>query len=146
MRGLTVSLVRCSQITRSGRIVPDKEYKYKLIQRHHQRHARECLAQAIFQKVLEMEVGWSHELERGWRGGLWNHCQLIWDPACIMNDGNLSCAPPFPSSPLPYSVSIKQRSKGDWRSLQGGKECKGSRFLIYIQTPLCCPALHTNGS
>ncbi|KAG7230854.1 hypothetical protein INR49_019668 [Caranx melampygus] len=42
-------------ITRSGRIVPDKEYRHKLIQRAHQRHVRECLAQAIFHKVLEME-------------------------------------------------------------------------------------------
>lgn len=45
------------QITRSGRIVPDKEYRHKLFQRTHQRHVRECLAQAIFHKVLEMEVG-----------------------------------------------------------------------------------------
>ena len=27
------------------------------MQRAHQRHVRECLAQAIFHKVLEMEVG-----------------------------------------------------------------------------------------
>lgn len=47
----------CHQITRSGRIVPDREYRHKLIQRAHQRHVRECLAQAIFHKVLEMEVG-----------------------------------------------------------------------------------------
>ena len=46
----------CHQITRSGRIVPDKEYRHKLLQRAHQRHVRECLAQAIFHKVLEMEV------------------------------------------------------------------------------------------
>ncbi|KAI9547622.1 hypothetical protein NQZ68_014888 [Dissostichus eleginoides] len=44
------------EITRSGRIVPDKEYRHKLIQRAHHRHVRECLAQAIFHKVLEMEV------------------------------------------------------------------------------------------
>ncbi|KAI3368285.1 hypothetical protein L3Q82_007998 [Scortum barcoo] len=50
-------LQRAGLITRSGRIVPDKEYRHKLIQRAHQRHVRECLAQAIFHKVLEMEVG-----------------------------------------------------------------------------------------
>uniref|UniRef100_A0A3Q2ZID3 Glutamate rich 3 n=1 Tax=Kryptolebias marmoratus TaxID=37003 RepID=A0A3Q2ZID3_KRYMA len=49
-------LQRAGLITRSGRIVPDKEYKHKLIQRAHQRHVRESLAQAIFHKVLEMEV------------------------------------------------------------------------------------------
>uniref|UniRef100_A0AAQ6IRX1 DUF4590 domain-containing protein n=1 Tax=Anabas testudineus TaxID=64144 RepID=A0AAQ6IRX1_ANATE len=48
-------LQRAGLITRSGRIVPDKEYRHKLIQRAHQRHIRECLAQAIFHKVLEME-------------------------------------------------------------------------------------------
>ncbi|XP_054645688.1 glutamate-rich protein 3 isoform X2 [Dunckerocampus dactyliophorus] len=48
-------LQRAGLITRSGRIVPDKEYRHKLIQRAHQRHVRECLAQAIFLKVLEME-------------------------------------------------------------------------------------------
>ncbi|KAK2907774.1 glutamate-rich protein 3 [Channa argus] len=48
-------LQRAGLITRSGRIVPDKEYRHRLIQRAHQRHVRECLAQAIFHKVLEME-------------------------------------------------------------------------------------------
>uniref|UniRef100_A0A8D3E9W1 DUF4590 domain-containing protein n=1 Tax=Scophthalmus maximus TaxID=52904 RepID=A0A8D3E9W1_SCOMX len=48
-------LQRAGLITRSGRIVPDKEYRHKLFQRTHQRHVRECLAQAIFHKVLEME-------------------------------------------------------------------------------------------
>ncbi|CAI5639614.1 unnamed protein product [Oreochromis niloticus] len=45
-------LQRAGLITRSGRIVPDKEYRHKLIQRAHQRHVRECLAQAIFHKRL----------------------------------------------------------------------------------------------
>ncbi|KAM8873878.1 glutamate-rich protein 3 isoform 2-T2 [Spinachia spinachia] len=45
------------QITRSGRIVPDKEYRHTLIQRAHQRHVRECLAQAIFHKrVHQIEI------------------------------------------------------------------------------------------
>ncbi|KAK2835641.1 hypothetical protein Q5P01_016125 [Channa striata] len=48
-------LQRAGLITRSGRIVPDKEYRHRLIQRAQQRHVRECLAQAIFHKVLEME-------------------------------------------------------------------------------------------
>lgn len=48
-------LQRVGLITRSGRIVPDKEYRQKLINRAHQRHVRECLAQAIFHKVLDME-------------------------------------------------------------------------------------------
>lgn len=57
-------LQRAGLITRSGRIVPDKEYRQKLIQRSHQRHVRECLAQAIFHKVLEMERLHQIEIKR----------------------------------------------------------------------------------
>nr|XP_046247662.1 glutamate-rich protein 3 isoform X2 [Scatophagus argus] len=50
-------LQRAGLITRSGRIVPDKEYRHKLIQRTHQQHVRECLAQAIFHKrVHRIEI------------------------------------------------------------------------------------------
>ncbi|XP_062308441.1 glutamate-rich protein 3 isoform X1 [Osmerus eperlanus] len=57
-------LQRVGLITRSGRIVPDKEYRHKLIQRAHQRHVRECLAQAIFHKVLDMERVHQIEIKR----------------------------------------------------------------------------------
>ncbi|XP_041791296.1 glutamate-rich protein 3 [Chelmon rostratus] len=57
-------LQRAGLITRSGRIVPDKEYRNKLIQRAHQRHVRECLAQAIFHKVLDMERVHQTEIKR----------------------------------------------------------------------------------
>ncbi|KAK1896812.1 Glutamate-rich protein 3 [Dissostichus eleginoides] len=57
-------LQRAGLITRSGRIVPDKEYRHKLIQRAHHRHVRECLAQAIFHKVLEMERVHQIEIKR----------------------------------------------------------------------------------
>ncbi|XP_029905551.1 glutamate-rich protein 3 [Myripristis murdjan] len=57
-------LQRVGLITRSGRIVPDKEYRHKLLQRAHQRHVRECLAQAIFHKVLEMERLHQIEIKR----------------------------------------------------------------------------------
>uniref|UniRef100_A0A8C1F7N6 Glutamate-rich 3 n=3 Tax=Cyprinus carpio TaxID=7962 RepID=A0A8C1F7N6_CYPCA len=57
-------LKKVGLITRSGRIVPDKEYKHKLIQRAHQRHVRECLAQAIFHKVLDMERLHQTEIKR----------------------------------------------------------------------------------
>ncbi|XP_026160687.1 glutamate-rich protein 3 [Mastacembelus armatus] len=57
-------LHRAGLITRSGRIIPDKEYRHKLIQRAHHRHVRECLAQAIFHKVLEMERLHQIEIKR----------------------------------------------------------------------------------
>uniref|UniRef100_A0A3Q4A8I5 DUF4590 domain-containing protein n=1 Tax=Mola mola TaxID=94237 RepID=A0A3Q4A8I5_MOLML len=57
-------LQRAGLITRSGRIVPDKEYRHKLIQRQHQRHVRECLARAVCHKVLEMERVHQVEIKR----------------------------------------------------------------------------------
>ncbi|KPP79633.1 hypothetical protein Z043_100772, partial [Scleropages formosus] len=48
-------LVKVGLITRSGSIVPDKEYKYNVMRKYHERHMRECLAQAIFNKVLDIE-------------------------------------------------------------------------------------------
>ncbi|XP_051510052.1 glutamate-rich protein 3-like [Myxocyprinus asiaticus] len=57
-------LQKVGLITRSGRIVSDKEYKHKLIHRVHQRHMRECLAQAIFHKVLDMERLHQTEIKR----------------------------------------------------------------------------------
>ncbi|XP_037530678.1 glutamate-rich protein 3 [Nematolebias whitei] len=57
-------LQRAGLLTRSGRVVPDKEYKHKLLQRAHQRHVTECLAQAIFHKVLEMKRLHQTEIKR----------------------------------------------------------------------------------
>ncbi|XP_056628334.1 glutamate-rich protein 3-like isoform X1 [Triplophysa dalaica] len=48
-------LQKVGLISRSGRIVPDKEYKHKMIRRAHKRHVRDCLAHAVFHKVLDME-------------------------------------------------------------------------------------------
>ncbi|XP_016072246.1 PREDICTED: glutamate-rich protein 3 [Miniopterus natalensis] len=54
-------LLRSGLITRSGRILSEKEYKLNIMKRDHQKYIRECLAQAIFHKVLDMER--SHQLE-----------------------------------------------------------------------------------
>ncbi|XP_036378615.1 glutamate-rich protein 3 [Megalops cyprinoides] len=57
-------LQRAGLITRSGRIVPDKEYRLKMIHQDHQRHMRECLAHAVFQKVIDMERHHQVEIKR----------------------------------------------------------------------------------
>ncbi|XP_012998556.2 glutamate-rich protein 3 isoform X1 [Cavia porcellus] len=54
-------LLRAGLITRSGRILSEKEYKLNIMKRDHQKYIRECLAQAIFHKVLDMER--YHQLE-----------------------------------------------------------------------------------
>ncbi|XP_069719203.1 glutamate-rich protein 3-like [Phaenicophaeus curvirostris] len=54
-------LVRSGLISRSGRIIPDKEYWQNVRRKDQQRYAEECLAQATFQKILDMER--YHELE-----------------------------------------------------------------------------------
>nr|XP_012297987.1 glutamate-rich protein 3 isoform X3 [Aotus nancymaae] len=54
-------LLRSGLITRSGRILSEKEYKLNIMKQDHQKYIRECLAQAIFHKVLDMER--YHQLE-----------------------------------------------------------------------------------
>ncbi|XP_043941736.1 glutamate-rich protein 3 isoform X2 [Protopterus annectens] len=54
-------LQKAGLITRSGRIISDKEYRINIMKKEHQRFVRECLAQAIFHKVLDMER--HHEIE-----------------------------------------------------------------------------------
>ncbi|XP_046501829.1 glutamate-rich protein 3 isoform X5 [Equus quagga] len=67
-QGKIVTLMRtlfstssAAPITRSGRILSEKEYKLNIMKRDHQKYIRECLAQAIFHKVLDMER--YHQLE-----------------------------------------------------------------------------------
>nr|XP_009918713.1 PREDICTED: glutamate-rich protein 3-like [Haliaeetus albicilla] len=48
-------------ISRSGRIISEKEYRLNAMRRDHQRYVQECLAHAIFHKVLDMER--HHQLE-----------------------------------------------------------------------------------
>lgn len=47
-------------------------------------------------------MGGSH----GPEGKQSNHCQLIWASACIMNEGNLFCAPPIQRV---HQIEIKRR-------------------------------------
>ncbi|XP_029393041.1 glutamate-rich protein 3 isoform X2 [Mus pahari] len=54
-------LLRSGLITRSGRILSEKEYKVNNMKQDHQKYIRECLARAIFHKVLDMER--YHQLE-----------------------------------------------------------------------------------
>ncbi|XP_062854286.1 glutamate-rich protein 3 [Trichomycterus rosablanca] len=57
-------LQKVGLISRSGRIVPEKEHRYRLLQRAQQKHVRECLAQAVFYRVLEMERLHQTEIRR----------------------------------------------------------------------------------
>ncbi|XP_032048101.1 glutamate-rich protein 3 [Aythya fuligula] len=54
-------LQRSGLISRSGRIIPEKEYRLNAMRRDHQKYVQECLARAIFLKVLDMER--HHQLE-----------------------------------------------------------------------------------
>ncbi|KAM9008601.1 glutamate-rich protein 3 isoform 16-T16 [Ara ararauna] len=54
-------LQRSGLISRSGRIIPEKEYRLNALRRDHQRYVQECLARAIFHKVLDIER--HHQLE-----------------------------------------------------------------------------------
>ncbi|XP_054150542.1 glutamate-rich protein 3 [Melozone crissalis] len=48
-------LQKSGLISRSGRIIPEKEYRLNAIRRDHQRHVQGCLADAIYHKVLDIE-------------------------------------------------------------------------------------------
>ncbi|NXE40080.1 ERIC3 protein, partial [Ptilorrhoa leucosticta] len=54
-------LQKSGLISRSGRIIPEKEYRLNAMRKDHQRYVQECLADAIFHKVLDMER--HHQLE-----------------------------------------------------------------------------------
>ncbi|NWZ34099.1 ERIC3 protein, partial [Brachypodius atriceps] len=49
-------LQKSGLISRSGRIIPEKEYRLNAMRRDHQGHVLECLADAISHKILDMEV------------------------------------------------------------------------------------------
>ncbi|NWT17453.1 ERIC3 protein, partial [Vireo altiloquus] len=48
-------LQKAGLISRSGRIIPEKEYRLNAMRKDHQRHVQECLSDAVFRKVLDME-------------------------------------------------------------------------------------------
>ncbi|XP_068879800.1 glutamate-rich protein 3 isoform X4 [Aphelocoma coerulescens] len=54
-------LQKSGLISKSGRIIPEKEYRLNAMRKDHQRYVQECLADAIFRKVLDMER--HHQLE-----------------------------------------------------------------------------------
>ncbi|XP_051481722.1 glutamate-rich protein 3 [Apus apus] len=54
-------LQKSGLISRSGRIIPEKEYRLNAMRKDQQQQVQECLARAIFHKVLDMER--HHQLE-----------------------------------------------------------------------------------
>ncbi|XP_039183108.1 glutamate-rich protein 3 isoform X2 [Crotalus tigris] len=57
-------LRRSGLISRSGRIISDKEYRLNAMKKDHQKYIRECLAQAIFHKALDMERHHQGDIKR----------------------------------------------------------------------------------
>ncbi|XP_077189432.1 glutamate-rich protein 3 isoform X3 [Paroedura picta] len=57
-------LQRSGLISRTGRIISEKEYRLNAMKKDHQKYIRECLAQAIFHKVLDMERHHQVEIKR----------------------------------------------------------------------------------
>ncbi|XP_061486627.1 glutamate-rich protein 3 [Rhineura floridana] len=57
-------LQRSGLISRSGQIISEKEYQLNAMRKDHQKYIRECLAQAIFHKVLDMERHHQVEIKR----------------------------------------------------------------------------------
>ncbi|XP_066181619.1 glutamate-rich protein 3 [Sylvia atricapilla] len=57
-------LQKSGLISRSGRIIPEKEYRLNAMRKDHQRHVLECLANAISHKILDMERHHQREVKR----------------------------------------------------------------------------------
>ncbi|NXU64943.1 ERIC3 protein, partial [Horornis vulcanius] len=57
-------LQKSGLISRSGRIIPEKEYRLNAMRRDHQKHVLECLANAISHKILDMERHHQREIKR----------------------------------------------------------------------------------
>ncbi|XP_044296799.1 glutamate-rich protein 3 isoform X3 [Varanus komodoensis] len=57
-------LQKSGLISRSGRIISEKEYRLNAMRKDNQKYIRECLAQAIFHKVLDMEHHHQAEIKR----------------------------------------------------------------------------------
>ncbi|NXU96431.1 ERIC3 protein, partial [Cettia cetti] len=57
-------LQKSGLISRSGRIIPEKEYRLNAMRRDHQRHVLGCLANAISHKILDMERHHQQEIKR----------------------------------------------------------------------------------
>nr|XP_056700734.1 glutamate-rich protein 3 [Euleptes europaea] len=57
-------LQRSGLISRSGKIISEKEYRLNTMKKDHQKYIRDCLAQAILHKVLDMERHHQVELKR----------------------------------------------------------------------------------
>ncbi|XP_066049136.1 glutamate-rich protein 3 [Chamaea fasciata] len=57
-------LQKSGLVSRSGRIIPEKEYRLNAMRRDHQKHVLKCLADAISHKILDMERHHQREVKR----------------------------------------------------------------------------------
>ncbi|XP_048352439.1 glutamate-rich protein 3 isoform X3 [Sphaerodactylus townsendi] len=57
-------LKRTGLISKSGRIISEKDYQLNMMKKDHQKYIQDCLAQAIFHKVLDMERHHQVEIKR----------------------------------------------------------------------------------
>ncbi|XP_061267557.1 glutamate-rich protein 3 isoform X3 [Bos javanicus] len=100
-------LLRSGLITRNGRILSEKEYKLNIMKKDHQKYIRECLAQAIFHKVLDMER--YHQLEIKKKLETLARKERIQRfktaPRPYTAPGNMQ--PPFRLQPLPSNSAVR---------------------------------------
>ncbi|NXR48404.1 ERIC3 protein, partial [Hippolais icterina] len=57
-------LQKSGLVSRSGRIIPEKEYRLNAMRKEHQRHVLQSLADAISHKILDMERHHQREIKR----------------------------------------------------------------------------------
>ncbi|KAJ7418753.1 glutamate-rich protein 3 isoform X1 [Willisornis vidua] len=129
-------LQKSGLISRSGRIIPEKEYRLNAMRKDHQRYVQECLARAIFHKVLDMERVPGLEVDYGGRHPAHQHRPKEPAPSKVNSGG-------FPKSPLCSNTVITMvylgknvhlsHDNGDYRDeiKVYQQHCGGENLCVY---------------
>ncbi|XP_038000907.1 glutamate-rich protein 3 isoform X3 [Motacilla alba alba] len=136
-------LQKSGLISRSGRIIPEKEYRLNAIRRNHQRHVQECLADAIYHKVLDMEyhhqLGMSRRLNYSARKEMMQPVKM--EP--LMGEVIHMYSPHPPIAPRNHHalcplVSGKRTGRSQRRGPRLGVDYGDGRYYFRSKEPACC--------
>ncbi|XP_064285293.1 glutamate-rich protein 3 isoform X3 [Passer domesticus] len=138
-------LQKSGLISRSGRIIPEKEYRLNALRRSHQRHVQECLADAIYQKVLDMEhhhqLGLKKRLDYSMRKEMMQPVKMEQSMGEVVH----MYSPHPPVAPRNHHalcplVSGERSGRSQGRAPRFGVDYDGGRCSLYRRTkePACC--------
>ncbi|XP_053840886.1 glutamate-rich protein 3 [Vidua macroura] len=138
-------LQKSGLISRSGRIIPEKEYRLNAMRRDHQRYVQECLADAIFHKVLDTEH--HHQLGIKRRLGYSARKEMMQPVKMeqLMGEVTHMYSPHPPVAPRNHHalcplVSGERTGRSQRRAARLGVDFGGGHYSHYQRTkdPACC--------